>query len=222
MSPRPSSLRSRAASAQAPANLAPSPSPQRPIVRPLAPERYEIRFTGSAETLEYLRMAQDLLGHAVPGGDLAQVFDRALILLVEDLARKKFAATKTPRRSRGQADDSRNIPADVQRRVWIRDRGRCAFVASSGRRCDARRFIEFHHVDPYGAGGKATVDKTQLRCGMHNRYEAELFYGPGRQYGGVAVVRECRRIAAMASGAGELVPERVRRANRGRHAEECT
>jgi len=78
--------------AQAPA---PSPPPMpppvsaRPVVRALAPERYEIRFTASGATREKLRLAQDLLGHAVPNGDLAEVFDRALTLLVEDLRRKK-------------------------------------------------------------------------------------------------------------------------------------
>jgi len=177
-------------SVQAPDPVAAPPSIPRQPVRPIAANRYEIRFTASAETREKLQLAQDLLGHAIPSGDVAQVVDRALTLLVEDLARKKFAATERPGRSRGQADDSRNVPAAVKRKVWIRDGGRCAFFSPDGRRCGARRFVEFHHVDPYGAGGKPTVDRIQLRCGVHNRYEAELFYGPGRRYGGAAVVRE--------------------------------
>ncbi len=38
--------------------------PSKPaLVRPLAPERYEVRFTASAETRALLREAQDLLGH---------------------------------------------------------------------------------------------------------------------------------------------------------------
>jgi hypothetical protein len=32
-------------------------------------------------------------------------------------------------------------------------------------------------------GGKATVDNIQLRCRAHNRYEADLFYGPMRRDG---------------------------------------
>jgi hypothetical protein len=101
--------------------LLPVPAAARPVVRPLAPERYEIRFTASAETREKLRIAQDLLGHAIPSGDLAQVFDRALTLLVADLSRRKFAATARPRRSRGQSDESRNVPAEVKRLVAARD-----------------------------------------------------------------------------------------------------
>jgi hypothetical protein len=70
------------------------------VVRPLAPERYEVRFTASAETCAKLRRAQDLLRHAVPNGDTAAIVDRALTLLVADLERKKFATTDRPRPSR--------------------------------------------------------------------------------------------------------------------------
>jgi hypothetical protein len=71
--------------------------PRRPLVSPLALDRYEIRFTVSAKTCEKLRLAQDMLRHAVPTGDPAEIVDRALTVLLEDLARKKFAATKRPR-----------------------------------------------------------------------------------------------------------------------------
>src|SRR4029077_380390 len=94
-----------------------TPAAARPTVRPIAAERYEVRFTATAETREKLRLAQDLLGHAVPSGDLAQVFDRALTVLVEELVRRKFAATRHPRGSRGQAKDSDYVPAEVRRTV---------------------------------------------------------------------------------------------------------
>ena len=188
--------------AEAPLAL-PVPLARRALIRPLAPERYEIRFTASAEVREKLRVAQDLLGHAIPSGDLAQVFDRALTLLVADLARKKFAATGRPRRTRGQSDESRNIPADVKRLVDRRDQRRCAFVAPNCRRCDERRFLEFHHVVPYAAGGKPTAENIQMRCRAHNGYEADLFYGPGKRRtrgGGVQTIYE--RVSVSATGPG--------------------
>jgi len=172
----------------------PVPAAPRPLIRPLAPERYEIRFTASAEMRAKLRVAQDLLGHAIPSGDLAQVFDRALTLLVADLSRRKFAATGRPRRTRGQSDESRNIPAEVKRRVDARDQRRCGFVAPNGRRCDERRFLEFHHVVPYAAGGQPTVENIQLRCRAHNGYEADLFFGPGKRRTRGGVVRDGRVI----------------------------
>jgi hypothetical protein len=183
-------------------SMVPSDRP-RPVVRPLAPERYEIRFTASAEMREKLRRAQDLLGHAIPSGDIAQVFDRALSLLVADLMRKKCGVTTRPRSSRGQAGRSPDISAAVKRTVWVRDGGRCAFVARrSGRRCDARRFIEFHHVDPRGVGGPSTVANIQLRCRAHNGYEVDLFYGSGVRRTRVDLVQDTHEIQVSVPGRG--------------------
>jgi hypothetical protein len=168
------------ASACSPDPALPPPPTRRPLVSPLAPDRYEIRFTASARTCAKLRLAQDLLRHAVPTGDTAEIIDRALTALLEDLARKKFAATNRPRASRGTALGSRDIPAKVMRATWLRDGGRCAFVSKSGRRCNERGFLEFHHVEPHGVGGEPTVENIALRCRAHNAYEADLFYGPSR------------------------------------------
>ena len=162
----------------------PTPLPaaaRRPSVTPLAVDRYEIKFTVRAETREKLRRVQDLLRHALPSGDPAEIFDRALMLLLTDLEKRKFAATDRPRPGRGTAPDSRDIAAAVRRAVWQRDGGRCAFVARNGRRCRATGCLEFHHRRPYAAGGEATVENLELRCATHNRYEAELFFGVVRE-----------------------------------------
>ena len=156
------------------------PASIRPVVSPLAPDRYEVRFTASAKTREKLRQAQDLIRHAVPSGDLGEVIDRALTLLLEDLARKKFVATKRPRASCGTKPGGRYIAAQVRRVVWRRDGGACTFVSKSGRRCNERAFVEFHHVDPHGVGGEPTIGNIQLLCRTHNALESELFYGRGR------------------------------------------
>jgi hypothetical protein len=91
-----------------PMAVPPSP-PRRSAVTPLALDRYEVRFTASASVCEKLRLAQDLLRHAVPTGDTAEIVDRALTALLEDLARKKFAAVKTEPRS-SRSTGSRHIP----------------------------------------------------------------------------------------------------------------
>lgn len=62
---------------------------------------------------------------------------------------------------------------DVRREVWRRDKGQCAFVGPRGR-CEARAFIEYHHVVPYARGGAASVDNIELRCRAHNSHEAQL------------------------------------------------
>ena len=150
---------------------------RRPLVAPLSPGRYEVRFTASAETRDMLRQAQDLLRHAIPTGDPGQIINRALKLLLQELARKKFAATDRPRPSSGTRPGSRSMPAKVRRAMALRNDGRCGFVSKEGRRCDERAFVEFHHLEPHGVGGEATVANIALRCRAHNQYEADLFYG---------------------------------------------
>jgi hypothetical protein len=159
----------------------PLPAPaRRPVVRPLATDRYEIRFTATAETRQKLRLAQDLLRHAVPTADVAQVIDRALTLLIEDQRRKKIGATDRPRASCGTTPGRRGVAAKVRRTAWSRDDGRCGFVSKSGRRCDATAFIEFDHVVPYGVGGEGSLDNIRLLCRAHNAFESARFYGRGR------------------------------------------
>jgi len=77
-----------------------------------------------------------------------------------------------------------------------------AWVASNGRRCGERRFLEFHHDDPWAAGGQPTVDRVRLLCGTHNGHEAEVFHGPGRRYGhgGTDVAGETASATGRARG----------------------
>ncbi len=165
--------------------LPPVSPARRAVVQPLAPERYKIQFTASAETHEKLRRAQALLRHQIPDGDSAAIFDRALTVLLEQLAKQKHAATDRPRervheQPPAEVSRSRHIPAQVKRAVWKRDGGRCAFVSTTGRRCNEQGFLEFHHVVRYSEGGAASVDNIQLRCRAHNGYEFERASGRGK------------------------------------------
>lgn len=161
-----------------------TPTSFRPLIAPLAPERYKIQFTASKELLDKLRYAQDLLRHVTPSGDVAMVFDRALTALIEQLEKQKCGLTTRPRKPAGCAPGSRHIPAAVRREAWRRDGGRCAFVGPHGR-CNERAFLEFHHIVPFAVGGGSDVGNIQLRCRAHNAHEADLFFGAD-------VVRESR------------------------------
>lgn len=149
-------------------------------VEPLAEDRYLIKFTAGAAMVARLRQAQDLLRHAVPSGDAGEIFDRALTVLLTELEKRKFAATTRPRPARPSRRESRDIPASVKRAVWMRDDGQCSFAGHGGRRCEARGFLEFHHLTPYIAGGAPSVENIALRCKAHNLYEADLYFAPIR------------------------------------------
>jgi hypothetical protein len=78
----PRSPQSSPAGPQVTPHLRESPSRARAaVIAPLAPERYKVQFTVSREVHDQLRHAQDLLRHAIPNGDPAAIFARALALL---------------------------------------------------------------------------------------------------------------------------------------------
>lgn len=161
------------------------PAPARPpryerrTPEPLGRERFKIQFTASQELCDKLREAQALLRHKIPDGELAQIFDRALTLLVEDVKRKKFAQTPRPAKRRQVSGDrpSRYIPAEIKRAVYARDGGSCAFVGRNGRRCGERDWLELHHLDPWARSGSHSVGGIELRCQQHNFYEAQRDFG---------------------------------------------
>jgi hypothetical protein len=184
-SPRGESIASDPAAATPPP-LPVTPRPRSNLV-PLSASRYALHVTLGQDAHDDLRRLQDLLCREVPNGDLARIVEMALALLRNDAEKKKRAATDRPRPSTGTATGSREIAADVRRKVWERDGGRCAFVGRSGRRCAARRFLEIHHLDPHALGGGKTADELALRCSRHNRYESELYFG---SYPPTGVARE--------------------------------
>ena len=171
------------------------------VVTPLGQELYRLEVTLTRETHEKLRRAQALARHALPGGDVGSILDRALTLLIDDLERRRFARVRSPQPSRGDGSASgRHIPAAVRRAVWLRDQERCAFVGRAGR-CRETAFLEFHHLTPYAAGGAATVENIQLRCRAHNQHEARLVFGDGfvreRQPAWMAPARTCSGTGAI-------------------------
>ena len=159
-------------------------SNQRSVVSPLSPESYKIEFTGDAETVYVLRQLQELLSHRVPNGDIAVIMKDALIERLKQVQKERFGKGKRPRqrpevseKEIGQSSESRYIPSEIKTAVWERDQGRCAFVATNGKWCSERRWIEFHHIIPFAWGGESTVDNIELRCRTHNAYEGELIFG---------------------------------------------
>ena len=119
---------------------------------PVAAERYRLEVTIGRTTQEKLRYIQDLLGHQLPSGDVAQVLDQSFDALIEKLEKRKFAATRRPRRSMRPSTNPRHIPAHVKRAVWERDGGQCTFVSEAGHRCQARKLLEFDHVEEVARG----------------------------------------------------------------------
>ena len=95
--------------ATGPAAVGTADVPARPLasVRVLAPGRYHLHVTISAEAHSHLRRLQDLMRHECPSGDPAILVERALALLVQQVERRQLAATQRPRAALSHGDDSR-------------------------------------------------------------------------------------------------------------------
>ena len=155
----------------------PRPAPAKPaVVEPLAPARYLVQFTASAELNEKLERLRSLM----PGIDLASLIEVAVTEKLERVDAMRFGKTNRPRKNIEDADTSpgsRYISAPVKRFVWKRDGGRCTDLSPSGQRCTAREGLEYHHDDPYGFGGDRTPENVRLLCKVHNALRGEQDFG---------------------------------------------
>ncbi|MGH2348011.1 MAG: hypothetical protein ACRDFT_00935 [bacterium] len=142
------------------------------------------------QRLPHRRPRKGEVRHQILDGDLSKIIELAITELIKNLEKKKLGATMRPRDGRQARPDSRHIPAKVRQQVWARDGGQCAFVADDGRRCTEKALLEFHHVEPYMAGGRPTVENIELRCRAHNTYEAELYVGPVQRESDFKTVRK--------------------------------
>ncbi len=157
------------------------PAPVPPaVVQPLAPARYKVQFTASAELHDKLERLRALMRSRVPDGDLAAIIEQAVTEKLERLEARRFAKTSTPRKGLAETDtspSSRHIPAAVRRAVHQRDGSRCCYVDDQGRRCSERNRLEYHHRHPYGLGGDRSPRNIGLACHAHNIYQAKHDYG---------------------------------------------
>ncbi len=107
--PRPAGGACRPDSGDAAGLLGTAPATGRPAleasrrrgkVEPLSDEAYKVTFTASRRLRDKIRRARDLLGHQVQDGDLAEIVERGIDLLIEDTRKKRFAVGRKPRASK--------------------------------------------------------------------------------------------------------------------------
>jgi len=99
------------------------------------------------------------------------VFELMDAAIVSDGSRKVFEfklrlakkqADKTARREPDSLAHTRMIPTEVKRRVWQRDKGKCAV-------CGSTKNLHFDHIIPFSKGGSSLVaENIQLLCARHN------------------------------------------------------
>jgi 5-methylcytosine-specific restriction endonuclease McrA len=148
-----------------------------PEIEVVLEKMYEIRFAADEELMELIRWMKSHLSHKFPkGASFLEIFKYVMKYYKdrEDLATNKPSrSVKTKPRT-----DTRHIPKAIQREVWQKDNGSCAFIGPNGRRCNSQHNLQFDHYPiPFARGGPSTVDNLRLLCAKHNRYTAEQLYG---------------------------------------------
>jgi 5-methylcytosine-specific restriction endonuclease McrA len=91
---------------------------------------------------------------------------------------KHQAKQKTSKKSAAKPKRTRHIPVKEQDKVWVRDKGQCAYVGLGGKKCNATHHLQLDHYPvPYARGGQNTARNLRLLCGKHNRFTAQEVYG---------------------------------------------
>lgn len=62
----------------------------KPHLEPLGPARYKLQLTAGQQLHDKVQQARDLMRHELPDGDLAQIVDKALDLLIADRLKRRF------------------------------------------------------------------------------------------------------------------------------------
>jgi 5-methylcytosine-specific restriction endonuclease McrA len=165
----------------APAQVTPAQTP--------AEKRFVIQFCASEAFMAKLEQVRSLAWHRLSAGaPLEQVFELALEYFIEredPCKRRERRIDRTDRRearkpasmARDSVHRARRIPAPLHDEVFARDRGRCTYVGTGGRRCGSTQALQVDHVTPVARGGTSTPGNLRLLCAFHNRLEAERVLG---------------------------------------------
>ena len=105
------SLGEPAATPMSPARASRPAAHPAPAPEPLSASRYKVTFTASKELVGKLEHAQALLSHVVRSGDLEEVFDRALTMLIEAEEKRRFGARRQRRKASARKGNAKTKPA---------------------------------------------------------------------------------------------------------------
>lgn len=169
-------------------------------IAPLSESRWSVQLSIGAQLKAKIDEAARLLSHAVPGGHLEALIERAFDALLAEEAKRRFGANK-PRKRRPLKPGSRHIPVEIVRAVSERDGGRCTFVDEHGNRCSAREHLTLEHRHPYAKGGGATAENLCLLCSAHNLHAARRAFGEEHIEQRI-LEAECRRAHAALCNMG--------------------
>ncbi len=158
----------------------------REVLKPATAELYNVRFSAGQEFKEKLDRLAEVLGVENPQGHLADIFEKALDLALDQKAPERRKARRESRKKKEprspRPDEARNgrsryVPAALRDHVLSRASYQCEYRGPTGVRCSTRAGLEVDHIQPFGRGGGCDEGNLRALCQAHNLWCAEEVYG---------------------------------------------
>ncbi len=137
-----------------------------------------IQFLADQSFMAKYRTATALLSNKLP----RLTFETVFVALIEEFIRRHEPVERHLRRERAMAPghhaaDRTPVPLRTRDAVFARDRGRCTFVGSDGKRCGETIRLHVDHIKPVARGGTNDMTNLRLLCAQHNQLQAERLLG---------------------------------------------
>ncbi len=149
-------------------------------IKPIAPERSELRVGISVELERKLQRVREVLSHAKQS-------NVTLEMALEEMA-SLFLERKDPvekaKRVKAKATPpslGRSIPASVRHEVNRRDLGKCQANFPNQQLCGASLWVEHHHLRPKSLGGPNVAQNLITLCSQHHKLRHGMGVSSGRR-----------------------------------------
>jgi hypothetical protein len=157
--------------------LAPPGLPPQESSRPVSGTLTEIKAVIDENLRADLEKLKSIMSHKNPYMSYGE-----LLRALADLALKRVES-KVPKNSPSTSavESGRYIPIQLQKKVWQNYLGCCGFIdPATGRRCESRYQLEFHHTIPFAKGGPTSEENLQLFCKAHNQHQGIKDFGASK------------------------------------------
>ncbi len=137
-------------------------------IRPVAPQRSELRVGISVELEKKLQRIREVLAqnkkHTV-------TLQEALGEMADLFLKHKDPVEKAKRARPAKAPFSGRLTAAVRHEVNQRDQGKCQATLPNGNRCNSAFWVEQHHIKSKSYGGPNTPSNLTTLCSQHHKMQ---------------------------------------------------
>ncbi len=143
-----------------------------------------LHLTVKKETMDKIKKLKGLLAHKDGNLSIEDLLDKMVDGAIEKAEKEKFAINRNASSQLKQStksakplspgkvkvENSRYIPNDLKRAIYIRDNGKCS-------NCGSRHGLEIDHKQSFALGGKTALENCRLLCRVCNQRHAIKIMG---------------------------------------------